>query len=175
MKFKLILFAIFSTTIFCTLPVISSVELNQIKDAKEQQILKIYNNYQISKYKNIINIKYEKIEYKTFFKNLNIICNGQDKNLDENSPQQQCVILFIFLTVLFSTIARGATFVIALINTAIDFFGAIFTKFLSLAIEIIKFILKIFVVYMIAYFITAAFIDLSVLCIFLIIILLTGR
>jgi hypothetical protein len=160
---------------FCTLPVISSVEINQVKDAKEQQIFKIFNSYQISNYKNLINKKYEKFDYKTFFENLNIVCNGQNDNLNENTPEQQCVIFVLFLTVLFRTIARGATFIIALINTAIDFFGAIFINFLSVAIEIIKFILKIFVLYMIAYFITAAFIDLSVLCLFLIIILLTGR
>lgn len=174
MKNKIILSSMFATILLLTLPSISSVELEQIKDAVEQDLICELKNYSISELRIFLNGNLQKVDYNNFVKKLNKIYTLFNYDLDEDTPQPQCIMLFLFMYVVFNTISKGITFVVALINAAIDFFGLIIAEIMSLALVIVRFILKVFVVYLIAYFVTAAIIDISVLCLFLLLMIIAG-
>jgi len=96
------------------------------------------------------------------------------EKIKDNPGQPQCIVTFMALILLLKLFVSIIGLIFAAVSTIVDVASIILNKIVALTFAILKPIIKLTILSLIAYFLIAAIIDLSFLCIFLMLILLTG-
>jgi len=175
MKKKIIFASVLSVFILMLLPSIPAVEYDVAIKANETSFIDRIQNINMAEFKEKIQ-NMDIHEFREKIKNIDARSAIEElKEISEdNSAQPQCVILFITLIVLLKVFGTIIGLIFAAVGVIVDIIGILLVKIVALAFAILKPIIKLTVLGLMAYFTIAAIIDLSFLCFFLLLIILTG-
>jgi len=176
MKQKIIFGIILSVFILMVLPSIPAVEYDAAVKANESSLIDELQGIDVTDFKELIQ-KINIHELREELKNINIKNAVEElkEKIKDNPAQPQCIVTFIALILLLKVFGSIIGLIFAAVSAIVDVASAILGKIVTLAFTILKPIVKLTGVSLIVYFVVAALIDLAFLCIFLLLIILTGE
>ena len=176
MKQKIIFGIILSVFILMVLPSIPAVEYDAAVKANESSLIDELQGIDVTDFKERIQ-KINIHELREELKNIDLKNAVEElkEKIKDNPAQPQCIVTFIALILLLKVFGSIIGLIFAAVSAIVDVASAILGKIVSLAFTILKPIVKLAVLSLILYFVVAALIDLAFLCIFLLLIILTGE
>ena len=175
MKKKIIFGSILSVFILMVLPSIPALEYDTAVKANKSSLINELQCIDMTEFKERtqkININ----QMREKLKNINVknVVEELKEKINDNPVQPQCIVTFIALILLLKVFGFIIGLIFAAVSTIVDLASAILGKIVTLALTILKPVVKLAVLSLIVYFVVAAFIDLAFLCMFLLLIILTG-
>ena len=176
MKQKIIFGIILSVFILMVLPSIPAVEYDAAVKANESSLIDELQGIDMTDFKERIQ-KINIHELREELKNIDLKNAVEElkEKIKDNPAQPQCIVTFIALILLLKVFGSIIGLIFTAVSTIVDIASAILGKIVTLAFTILKPIVKLAVLSLIVYFVVAALIDLAFLCIFLLLIILTGE
>ena len=175
MKKKIIFGSILSVFILMILPSIPAVEYDVAVKANESRFIDGIQNIDVAEFKEKIQ-NMDIHEFREEIKNIDVrsAVEGLKEILKDNPAQPQCIVTLMALIILLMVLGAIVGSIFAAVSAVIDIVSILLVRIAALAFAILKPIIKLTVLGLVAYFTIAAIIDLSFLCFFLLLILLTG-
>ena len=175
MKQKIIFGIILSVFILMVLPSIPAVEYDAAVKANESSLIDELQGIDVTDFKERIQ-KINIHELREELKNIDLKNAVEElkEKIKDNPAQPQCIVTFIALILLLKLFGSIIGLIFAAVSVIVDAASVILGKIVALTFAILKPIIKLTVLSLIVYFTIASIIDLSFLCMFLLLILLTG-
>ncbi|MCK5258699.1 MAG: hypothetical protein KAJ69_04195 [Thermoplasmatales archaeon] len=175
MKQKIIVVSILSVFILMVLPSIPAVEYDVAIKANESSLIDELQGIDVTDFKERIQ-KINIHELREELKNIDVrsAVEGLKGKIRDNPAQPQCIVTFIALILLLKLFGSIIGLIFAAVSAIVDAASIILGKIVTLTFAILKPIIKLTVLSLIAYFVIAGMIDLAFLCMFLLLIILTG-
>lgn len=175
MKQKIIVGSILSVFILMVLPSIPAVEYDAAVNANESSLIDELQGIDVTDFKEGIQ-KINIHEFREEIKNIDVRSAVEELKeiLRDNPAQPQCIVTLMALIILLMVLGAIIGSIFAAVSAIVDVASVILGKIIALAFTILKPIVKLTVLSLIAYFVIAALIDLAFLCMFLLLIILTG-
>jgi len=175
MKQKIIFESILSVFILMVLPSIPAVEYDAAVKANRSSLIDELQVIDVTDIKERIH-KINIHELREEIKNIDVKNAVEElkEKIKDNPVQPVCIVTFIALILLLKVFGSIIGLIFAAVSAIVDVASAILGKIVTLAITILKPVVKLAVLSLIVYFVVAALIDLSFLCMFLLLIILTG-
>jgi len=175
MKKKIIFGSILSVFILMLLPSIPAVEYDVAVKANERSLIYELQGIDVTDFKERIQ-KINIYELREELKNIDIrnIVEELNEKIKDNPIQNQLIITFMALILILKVFGSIIGLIFTAVSAIVDVASAILGRIITLALTILKPIVKLTIVGLIVYFAIAALIDLAFLCMFFLLIILTG-
>ena len=175
MKKKIIFVSILSVFILMILPSITAVEYDVAIKANESYLIDELQGIDLTVFKERIQ-KINIHEFREGLKDIDVKLTVQvlKGKIKDNTAQPQCIFTLMALIMLLKVLGTIIGSIFAAVSVIVDVVGVILGKIVALTLTVLKPIIKLAVLSLITYFVIAGTIDLSFLCIFILLIILTG-
>ena len=175
MKQKIIFTSILSIFIIMVMPSIPAIEFDAHVKANESILINELQGIEIRDFKERIQ-KINIHEFREGLKDIDVKLTVQvlKGKIKDNTAQPQCIFTLMALIMLLKVLGTIIGSIFAAVSVIVDVVGVILGKIVALTLTVLKPIIKLAVLSLITYFVIAGTIDLSFLCIFILLIILTG-